>query len=169
MSAIWGRLMRVPDVHAPNVEDGWVEAGDWRRSWEMPLNLVREGHNQDVLIEMCGPLRARGYLIAVAAELIPEPGNEYDKNAIAVFVDGRMVGYVRRDLACTMSPALRRMKLPSLTLCGVMRGGSFTADKIGVHVWLNRRLSPGPKITMTGDVDAVDIPWPPWPSEGTDG
>jgi hypothetical protein len=42
------------------------------------------------------------------AALVREPDNPYDKNAIAVHVDGQLVGYVPRDVAAELAPVMGR-------------------------------------------------------------
>ena len=157
---------RGPVIEPANVEAGWEEAGEWRRSWGCPLNVVREGFHQEHLVAMCGPPRKQGYLIPVAATLIREPENQHDRNAVRVEVDGRLVGYVRRDMASSVGPWMDKAGLSSFVLCGLIRGGATRAKTIGIHVWTDRRLSPGPEMSLKGDVDTVRVSWPPRDGEG---
>lgn len=159
---------RPPEPLPPNVEAGWEVGNEWRTDWEPPLNLVREGHHQAAYRTICGPLRPQGYLMPVRAVLTPEPTNQYDDNALQVVVNGHMAGYIRADAARYLAPALRKMRLAEFAVCGVIRGGNLdVATSFGIHLWLDRRLSPGPGITINGDLDEVGIPWPPREWEGS--
>jgi hypothetical protein len=51
------------------------------------------------------------------AALIPEPGNEYDLNAIAVYADAvGMVGYLSRDDAIDYQPVFAALKEQGCTV-----------------------------------------------------
>lgn len=43
------------------------------------------------------------------ALLIPEPANRYDPHAVAVWIDGKIVGYLSRDNAEVLQPAIMRL------------------------------------------------------------
>lgn len=149
-----------------NVEPGWAEGSEWREQWDMPLNLVREGYYQEALVRLCGRVRAQGYLIPVESVLVREPQNPHDRNAIRVEVRGAMVGHIRREVAAVLGPALDRMRLPSMTVCAVIRGGGPEWENLGIHLWMDRRLSPGPGLEFSGDLAIVTIGWPPHDGEG---
>lgn len=61
------------------------------------FEIVGESHYQAALEDICGPKCEEGYHYSCSANLIPEPTNSYDRNAIRVDIDGRTVGYLRRD------------------------------------------------------------------------
>lgn len=44
----------------------------------------------------------------VPVTLVPDPGNPYDANAVAVFMDDHHVGYLPREHAAAYRPPLRR-------------------------------------------------------------
>jgi hypothetical protein len=59
------------------------------------------------------------------AELLPEPSNPYDPSAVRVEVEGEMVGYVPRELAARVQPAVsvlaargERVVVPAYALGG---------------------------------------------------
>jgi hypothetical protein len=43
---------------------------------------------------------------------------------------------------------------------GVVRGGASRTKNIGCHIWLERRLAPGPKISLPPDPE-WEVRWPP--------
>src|SRR6266480_2211819 len=63
------------------------------------LEVVGELAYQDTLWRLSGGTlrdRIRRQIVAV---LVPEPTNPYDANAIAVQIDGQVIGYLPRDTA----------------------------------------------------------------------
>ncbi len=74
------------------------------------------------------------------AVLVPEPANPYDVNAIAVQIDGQVVGYLPRATAQEYLPGLKRaMTLHGgyIALRGVIVGGGYYDDGPGrLGVWL---------------------------------
>jgi hypothetical protein len=149
-----------------NVAAGWGEEGGWRR-WPAPSNFITgESHYTDALRALAGPPRQNGYLIPVTVTLVREPENRYDPNAFRAQVGGRRVGYIARQIAAQLAPPLDRCGCSSFQLCGVLRGGSDRAPGLGVHVWLDRRLSAGPELVRTDD--AGHVSWPPYEEEGSE-
>src|SRR4051794_17829746 len=72
---------------------------------ETRVAVVGESHYQRELAAIAGPKRVRGVQVGVRAVLVPEPDNEYDRNAVAIYVNGRgKVGYLGRDDAVRYKP-----------------------------------------------------------------
>ena len=77
------------------------------------------------------------------AELVPEPDNEHDPNAICVHINGRCVGYLSRRDAVEMGPAIvdgieaQGTGMVRAVIAG-HEGG--TTDNLGVflHLMVNR-------------------------------
>jgi hypothetical protein len=67
-------------------------------------------------------------------ELCAEPQNPYDANAVAVFADGKVVGYLPREMAAWWQPAVLAAKRTGGPVRGVAQcfGGSGTKENIGV-------------------------------------
>ena len=84
----------------------------------------------------------------MAAALCREPNNPVDRQAIRVEVNGQQVGYIAQEFAGSMSPGLDKAKCKEFVVAGVIRGGADEAPSFGIHLWLGRRLSPGPSITV---------------------
>ncbi|MFN3582930.1 HIRAN domain-containing protein [Phenylobacterium sp.] len=86
-----------PAPEAPHIEGH----GDF----DQPV--VGEAHYQAALDAICGGKCEEGHELEVVAELVPEPSNPHDANAVAVFIGGRKVGYLPRDIAYAWSEGLR--------------------------------------------------------------
>lgn len=78
--------------------------------------IVGESHYQDALRAIAGPEAPSGHQLEVRAQLIPEPSNPHDGNAVAVFINGQKVGYLARDLAAVWTALLIRRGHPSATM-----------------------------------------------------
>ena len=65
------------------------------------LEVVGEMHRQDAIGQVAGGRTDRGPAKADGhhAALVPEPDNPHDANAIAVYLEGVLVGYLDRDVA----------------------------------------------------------------------
>jgi hypothetical protein len=155
----------------PNVPSDWASSDLWR-SWEVPLNVVRgESRRQTALWAMCGEPRRQGYLVAVEAKLRREPKNPVDKHAVRIEIQGEHVGYLARELAAQLSPALDKANCREFAIAAIIRGGSHRAQSLGVHLWLGRRLSPAPEIQLDDSFSRHReflTAWPPWEGEGDD-
>ena len=66
---------------------------------------VGESNYQEALIAICGSKRWERVAFDCVAALVPQPENPHDSNAIAVQVDGRLMGYLSR----TDARAYRRL------------------------------------------------------------
>jgi hypothetical protein len=87
--------------------------------------IVGEGSYQRDLEEIAGGKKEEGVNLLVLAALVPEPDNPYDRNAIAVQIDERTVGYLDREKALAYQPVAKRLReLNAIGLCiGRIRGG----------------------------------------------
>jgi hypothetical protein len=66
---------------------------------DFETDVVGESHYQDALAEIAGPKTEAGVDLEVKAQLVPEPDNPTDPQAVAVYIEGRKVGHLARDLA----------------------------------------------------------------------
>jgi collagen type III alpha len=77
-----------------------------QRGWA-GVDIVGESHYADAIRDVFGPdFRESGCELATRAQLVPEPWNPHDRNAVGVWVSGRQVGYLSRDDAARYAPAL---------------------------------------------------------------
>ncbi len=136
--------VRRPTFSPPNTPPDWAERGEWR-GWPPPLDLVVHSRREEIA-RIAGPHRPEGYSAPVAAGLIRDRWNE-DRDAIRVEVGGRPVGYLRREAAAVLAPALDRGRCAIVTVCGVVSRRAGDAAP-ALYLWPDRRLSDGPEVTL---------------------
>jgi hypothetical protein len=61
------------------------------------IRVVGTSHYQDALLELSGRAADEEIRVEKIAIFVPEPDNPHDPNAIAVRIEGRLVGYLSRD------------------------------------------------------------------------
>jgi hypothetical protein len=86
---------------------------------------------------------------AVQIVLDPQPGNPHDRNAVAVRVDGGVVGYLPRALAAKWQPAVLAAASEGFAVTGraTCHGGTVDKPSIGVFgsaVWPGPGSPPAP-------------------------
>lgn len=105
------------------------------------LEVVGESAHQDALWGLCRGTVGERVRFGIVAVLVPEPDNPHDPNAIAVQIDGRVVGYLARATAQTYLPGLKRVMSSHggyVALHGVIVGGGYYDDGPGrLGVWLD--------------------------------
>jgi HIRAN domain len=92
------------------------------------VEAVGESHYQDALTALCGGLSHDGHELETVAQLVPEPSNNYDVNAVEVRISDRVVGYLSRELAASVSPRLQRRTPAGLAVRAWIRGGWDRGD-----------------------------------------
>jgi hypothetical protein len=70
------------------------------------VDAVGESHYQEALESIAGGRTEDGANLETVALLVPEPDNRYDRNAVAVWIDGKQVGYLSRGNAEILQPAI---------------------------------------------------------------
>lgn len=104
------------------------------------LEVVGELTRQEALWRLSGKARGERVRHPVVAVLVPEPTNPHDPNAIAVRIDGQVIGYLRRAAAQEYLPGLKRLMAARgahIALHGVIVGGGDRDDGPGrLGVWL---------------------------------
>lgn len=70
------------------------------------VNVAGESHYQDALRAITGPGDAR---LETEAQLVAEPENEHDPDAVRVEIGGAKVGYLPRALAAAWTPRLSEL------------------------------------------------------------
>jgi HIRAN domain-containing protein len=104
------------------------------------LEVVGESNYQDALWSLCGGSPGDRIRCETVAVLVPEPDNPHDANAIAVRIDGRVVGYLPARIAAAYVPGLRELMARTgahMALRGVITGGGHHANGPGgLGVWL---------------------------------
>src|SRR5690606_2129456 len=89
-----------------------------QRGWPQQ-EVVGESHYAEDIRSLFGDrLTAAGMELYLPAQLIPEPDNRYDPNAVSVRINGRRVGYLPREEAAryagVLSALLERGLLPQV-------------------------------------------------------
>lgn len=113
------------------------------------VEVKGEAQYQEALSAICGGKCADGHQKKVTAALLPEPDNRYDRNAVQVFVENRLVGYINRDDAADYSPVLQRMlrKVKATGACDAVIVGGWdrgAGDTGHFGIWL--KLAPADAI-----------------------
>ena len=70
----------------------------WRNN-SYELNAVGESHYQPMLNRICGGHNRKGHHFETDADLVREPNNPYDPNAVAVMIHGGTVAYLPKEQA----------------------------------------------------------------------
>lgn len=108
---------------APLIGNAWPAKG------EFACDVVGESRYQDALIAAVGAQPTAWHEVMVTAHLVCERDNPHDPKAVAVYVDGKRVGYLPRDHARTFHKRLARRGIAGhTTSCGAMIRGGGTAD-----------------------------------------
>lgn len=76
------------------------------------VDIVGESHYQDELDHICGGKCADGFNKEVEAMLILDDKNPYDDQAVAVSIDGELVGHLSRGLARQYRTQLLELEVP---------------------------------------------------------
>jgi hypothetical protein len=98
------------------------------------IEVVGESRYHANLASIAGRGHEDGVDVMKTAYLVPEPKNPNDSNAVRVDIDEKKVGYLRRELAAVVSPALRRAKV-----VGIQAQARITAgfDGGSYSVWID--------------------------------
>ncbi len=112
-----------------------------RGNGSFDFEVVGEAQCQASLEEICGGRDEDGVDHQCVAVIVNDDGNAYDKNAVAVFVDGKRVGFLPRQVAPEFRRQISRIN-PSCASVGcraVVRGGWDRGDgDVGSFgVWLD--------------------------------
>ena len=160
---LFSRKRRVERVEPeePNVPADWRDPSVWIE-WDAPCNWIAgESKYPAAFAALAGPPRQEGYLVPVVVKLAREPRNSYDRNAIVATVDGHTVGYISRDVAAVVAPALDGVGVSELTVCGIVRGGYTKRENFGVHIWLDKHPERSVQINLVTDGIGQVGAWPP--------
>ena len=99
------------------------------------LEVVGESYRQETLWGLVGGRRAERISHDTHAVLMPEPDNPVDPDAIAVLIDGQLVGYLSRENAAAYGPGLRQLMNHSsnglVALQATIAGGGQREDGLG--------------------------------------
>lgn len=100
----------------PNARIQWREGS-------YPMDAVGESHYQRELAQICGGHSRHGHEIEADAHLTREPNNQFDKNAVAVSIQGHVVAYLPREQAARIASQMIEDGLKSATCAAKIVGG----------------------------------------------
>lgn len=108
------------------------------------VDAVGESRYQDALEAIAGGRTEEGANLETVALLVPEPTTRYDRNAVQVLIDGRLVGYLSRENAEILQPRILEMvrrtrqavACRALVVGGWDRGGGDRGH-FGVRLYLD--------------------------------
>ena len=125
------------------------------------VDIVGESHYAEALERIAGgrtedgTVRGRDELLVAA--LVPQPSNPYDPNAIAVEIEGELVGHLCRDDAVRLGPMIKRVIVErgaAICACNLKGGwdrGRSDRGNIGVVLRFNRPGYPTVPATQPGE------------------
>jgi hypothetical protein len=107
-----------------------VGTGDTGKGGDYAINVVGEASYQRELIKVSGSRTKDGSLSSFtkSADLVAEPTNPHDRNAVAVRIDGLTVGYLSRADAVQFHEVMERLGQKGAGLTGLrafVMGGEF--------------------------------------------
>lgn len=113
---------------------------------EERIDVVGESNYQPAIRRACGWTPGTDTRFECFAEVVPEPTNRYDPNAIRVDIDGACVGYLSRADALQFGPAIREAlashgtQLVRAVIAGRADGET---DNLGVflHMTIGRQIA----------------------------
>jgi hypothetical protein len=108
------------------------------RFGDIRVDVVGESHYQPAIRAACNWKPGADTLFHCMAELVPEPTNPYDRNAIKVTIDGACVGHLSRQDAMTLRPAVREaIKRQGSGICRAVIAGRANSDTDNLGVFLH--------------------------------
>lgn len=129
--------MALPPLPATPYEPALPDAPaalHWSDDGRFLVEVVNESRYQATLAQLAGEHGAQPARAPYLATLVPDDANPYESAAVAVFLDGRMTGYLSPKASLAFRANLRREDIPGqVTSCDAqVRGGG---------AWQNGRLS----------------------------
>lgn len=124
---------RPASPYEPKLPEG-AAALHWSDGGRYLVEVVNESRYQATLKELAGEHGDQAARASYVATLLPDDVNPYESAAVAVFLDGRMSGYLTPKAAVLFRQRLAQKEIAGqLTTCDAqVRGGG---------VWQNGRLS----------------------------
>ena len=108
-------------------------------SWERAAPVVRgESFYQTALVQMFGGPRPEGHRHLVDVELVRDPSNRYDSNAVKALVLGQLVGHLRRDMAAVVAGKMDAQGIQTIVVAGEVVGAFRDGASYGVRIWERR-------------------------------
>jgi len=94
----------IDDRRAPIPDDAFELRGTSGR-----IHAVGESHYRDALVQATGGRRPDGVSALLTVQLVHEPANPYDPNALSVRISEVVIGYLPREEAIAYRPVFDRL------------------------------------------------------------
>ncbi len=129
-----GRLL-VKEADLATIEARRAAAPRKERAQETLVGIVGEGHRNADGTDRQALIRDRAR-VGDRVQLVPEPGNPYDRHAIKVCLEsGEQIGYLERELARELSQEHGEGWRHAATIARVT-GGTLDKPSRGIVLWL---------------------------------
>lgn len=128
MLVIWRWVKHFRDLEEPEALVERASCPHMEGDGSFGFDIVGEGSYQEALDSIAGGKTKNGHEIELLATLTREPDNPHDRNAIAVIIAGRKVGYIARTEAEAIAEMIDRHGY-----------SQFTADAMIVGGWTSRK------------------------------
>lgn len=93
---------------------GELPAGGFALASGPGMEVVGESHYRDAIAAIAGGTRREAVRLVTWAALVPEPENQYDRNAVGVRIGGVKVGHLSRGDAAAFASVLGRLTAAGL-------------------------------------------------------
>ncbi|TWI65183.1 hypothetical protein IP91_02590 [Pseudoduganella lurida] len=133
---------RSPKQKVPAAPRAHIAAHHWENNGYREVEVVGESNYQPHLKRLVGTPDENGVAVACKAFLIPEPANQYDRNAIRVDIDGGTVGYLAKANAALFHQRLKDHGVAGATTsCPAVIFGGKKMDRVRTPygVWLEMK------------------------------
>jgi hypothetical protein len=128
-------------------DDALLAAGSWLAlptiNLGAPVDVVGESYHQEELQRLCGRPGGQGLPRRVfTAQLVREPDNPHDPDAVRVDIGGLPVGHLPRQDAPRFHAVIKRLSRQgqAVTARAVARGG-WAGASIGVQLFTGRKIT----------------------------
>lgn len=112
------------------------------REEELRVNVVGESHYQEAIEAACGSIGGEDVLFDCMAELVPEPDNPRDRNAVRVDIEGRCVGHLSRNDAAELGPFISAaIQGQGSGMCRAVIAGHADGETTNLGVFLHLDIS----------------------------
>jgi hypothetical protein len=117
---------------------------EWREG-SYPTPAVGESNYQAALEAICGGYSRHGHEFECEAELVPEPDNAYDENAVKVLIGRQLVGYLCREDAVRFHEEMKLAGRPwegarcAANIKGGWRTNQYDEGSFGVYLGIPGR------------------------------
>jgi len=99
---------------------------------------------------MFGQPNRDGHRHLVEVDLVREPTNPYDANAVKAVIAGHQVGHLRRETAQLLGPKMDALRVGLITVAGIVLGAFEEGPNYGVRIWGRRIIQVTARLAPSG-------------------